>query len=179
MNLVSRLKHDHDHINDLLDLLEKQINIVEQQPGQARHLMYDVMKYMSNYPIGVHDHLEDLMFHKLLSLSGALRELLDDLLEQHAELELAAARLYQHLERNQSLDTERLVKLARSYLRLQRQHMKIEEEQVFPLAKELLSKQDYAEIIAEHESQESSATMDVLGARYDSLRRHLASATRH
>ncbi len=179
MNLISRLKNDHDHIYDLLDLLERQIGIVEQEPIQAVGLMQDIMKYMSNYPVSVHDHLEDLMFHKMLSSQGALRDLLDGVLEQHAELELAAANFYRCIRLDQSLDFERLAKLGCSYLRLQRHHMKIEEERVFPLARELLSNQDFAEIIAEHESQESAITLEVMGAQYDSLCQYLATATRH
>jgi hemerythrin-like domain-containing protein len=150
IQLLQRLKEDHQHISQVLDTLEKELQ------GSDTHdvdwnMVENIMTYLQDYPDGVHHPLEDQLFDRVLDkgLTPAERELVHFNLAQHAEIIGASHRLAQDV---QSILNDIVVPFDevqahfRRYLEIQRLHMRNEKTHLFPLAHRLLSADEWADV---------------------------------
>lgn len=184
MDLTKRLTNDHSSFLDMLDVLDVQKHKLLSEGFANRETIADVLNYLSNYPERIHDHLEDLMVYRMLRLDGSLRDLLDGLMEDHAEIERLGSQIRMLLHDLPSTGDEpedivRMHKLLEQYCQLWRGHISLEEEQVFPLAQSMLQRHDYEQIIAEHEAREGVISWVSTSPEEAEILRGLSSNTRH
>ena len=148
--LLQRLNEDHQHISQVLDALENELQANDTQDVNW-NIVEDIMAYLQDYPDAVHHPLEDQLFDRVLDkgLTPAERELVHFNLAQHAEIIGASHRLAQDV-RNILNDIVVPIDQIQShflrYLELQRLHMRNEKTHLFPLAQRLLSADEWAEV---------------------------------
>ncbi len=140
---------EHRQIAKVLELIEEQqINVAQHAPMDLR-LLETSFDYLSDYPAECHHPKEDLIYRKLLKQIPDLAGPIKNLVEEHWKL----AQLTQNLRRaigespqNAPLTGESLADQLKVFVDLYRRHMRMEEEQFFPLALQRLTRDDLTEI---------------------------------
>jgi hemerythrin-like domain-containing protein len=143
---VANWHADHVNFARLLDVLEEQVEVFGAGDTPGYDLMLDIVYYMTHYSDVVHHPKEDLVFDRVAQRNPALAVTVRALADEHAALKEAGERLARELDDvlNGSLEPrERVQRLAREYVGLMRGHMNVEEAQVFPVARQLLTQADW------------------------------------
>lgn len=174
--LLDKLNLDHKHLSRLLDLMEKQLDGFHEGNEPDFELMCEMLEYVENYADQVHHPTEDLIFHRLLERSDERRDVMETLFEQHQTLSRLSKQFRQSLEgvvHEAVLRRDLVEQQGRELLKLQRQHLDLEEGSIFPLARELLTDDDWERI-----QEEAPTSIDpVFGeqdqARFRTLYQHL------
>jgi hemerythrin-like domain-containing protein len=174
--LLDKLNLDHKHLSRLLDLMEKQLDGFHEGNEPDFELMCEMLEYVENYADQVHHPTEDLIFHRMLERSDERRDVMETLFEQHQTLSRLSKQFRQSLEgvvHEAVLRRDLVEQQGRELLKLQRQHLDLEEGSIFPLARELLTDDDWERI-----QEEAPTSIDpVFGeqdqARFRTLYQHL------
>ncbi len=145
-NVVAALDRDHDNIAKLLEILESEILAIEVGKTPDYPLLQNIMRYMTQYPDRFHHPIENLVFARLVKRDAGARADVDGLLEEHIAIGLAG-RNFDKLLRTSRADSvevrEQLGAAGFAYIRSLRGHMLKEEKKLFPLAMEILTKEDW------------------------------------
>ena len=153
-DVMQRLNEDHQHIGEVLAVLERELAKKDDDEGVEWAIVGDILAYLQEYPDAVHHPLEDRMFDKVLDkgLTPAERELVHFNLAQHEEIVAATLQLARDIE---SILNDIVVPLDQvqehfdRYLEIQRIHMRNENLHLFPMAQRFLSGADWAAVGAE------------------------------
>jgi hemerythrin-like domain-containing protein len=148
--LLQRLNEDHEHISQVLDALENELQASDTHDVDWR-IVDDIMTYLQDYPDAVHHPLEDQLFDRVLDkgLTPAERELVHFNLAQHAEIIGASHQLAQDVH---NILNDIVIPIGQvqahflRYLEIQRLHMRNEQTNLFPLAQRLLSVDEWREV---------------------------------
>lgn len=140
-----------EHVNfaRLLDLLDAQLDLFHDGETPHYELMLDIMFYMTHYPDALHHPKEDLAFARIREREQGAAATVDELERQHAELHRLGEELVARLGDivNGSIASRASVETpARTYVKVFRHHMDIEEEKILPLAARLLRDSDWSSI---------------------------------
>ncbi len=148
MDVLKRLDTDHHNVRQLLDFLDTQLTGRQSQSADFE-LMRDVMHYMTHYPDRVHHPLEDLVIERLVERDPSSREFCEKILREHEDLAAKSDAFFEMLMQatdGEMVPLERIEATGRDYVAFLRAHMEKEDERLFPLAKEVLTGQDWHEI---------------------------------
>lgn len=142
-----------DHVNfaKLLDLLENQLGLVHEGGSPEYDLMLDIMYYMTHYADVMHHPKEDLVFAKIRERDRGAAAKIEDLSQQHVFLKECGDRLAHDLDdivNGSIVSQDHIEASARAYLTKFRDHMRVEENEILPLAARLLSHKDWTLIDA-------------------------------
>lgn len=151
MNRIERLKQEHRDFSKLLDLLEAQIAVFGRGERPDYDLMLDILKYMTSYPDRFHHPREDVAFARLAQRNPAMRARVEKLGRQHRAIAESGARFLDNLNgalAGAMLKRETVEAPGRDYVALYREHMRMEERELFPLGAARLDGRDWAEIDA-------------------------------
>lgn len=143
------LSLEHKRIAQLLKVMEEQLEILEAGEKPDQELLQSMVAYLSGHSEQCHHPKEDLLFRKLTRRDPKAVEGLNNLIEEHKELE----RLTKHL-------TELVVKMPeqpdvslqllrdpmRHFIDCYYNHMSMEEKYFFPTVLRSLTSNDWAEI---------------------------------
>ena len=145
--MLARLLIEHDHILKTLNLLEKQFLDLCRGGTPDYSLMRSLIVYIQEYPEQAHHPLEDVIFSILLERVEEVK-LLQGLITDHTELEIVTRKLRESLESMKSgiVSKEELKKQLSTFLARQRQHLYIEEVEVYPLVKCILTSKDWKHV---------------------------------
>ena len=172
--LLQRLHQDHRRLALLLQALEAQGQACS-QGARGAHLdqLMAVVDYIVEYPDNVHHPLEDRIFAELQqkSLTAEEAQVLADNVAQHAKLTAATSKLSADIDTLIGGPAQGLAELQQhvgQYVELQRQHMRNEEERVFPLALRKFSDTDWEGLEALDE-QTHDPLFERRLSRYESL----------
>ncbi len=135
----------------LLDLLERQVNLVERGLAPDIELLKEIAVFFRCFPDFCHHPKEDLVFAKIREREGTVGKVVDELAAQHVHLKSSGAHLVSQLDEiiNGTISSRAQIEAtARDYVDTLRQHMRIEETQILPLAERLLTAQDWSAIHA-------------------------------
>ena len=182
MHDVIALWHaDHVNFARLLNLLEEQLELFHAGKSPQYELMLDVMHYMTHYPDALHHPKEDLLFARVRERAESAGPIIDELTKQHARLRESGRELVHNLDDivNGSMASRELVEAAaRAYVMHFRNHMRVEETEILPLATRLLGASDWASV----ETAIRHIDDPLFGAkseqRYAALRRQIATGAR-
>ena len=143
---IAALKRDHANIAKLLEILEIEILAIEVGKTPDYLLMREIMRYMAEHSDRFHHPKEDLIFAQLLKRDSSVRGEVEELIQEHVFIRLAGQEFIGSLQSSgaDSVDArEQLGKFGSYYIRLLREHMRKEEKELFPLAEELLTGQEW------------------------------------
>jgi len=109
--------------------------------------MRSIVSYIQEYPELTHHPLEDMIYSILLEREDKVK-LLQNLLSDHTDLEGITRYLRESVELYMQGDfsEEKLKRLISAFLIRQRQHLYIEEMEIYPLASEVLTTEDWEKI---------------------------------
>lgn len=147
--MLVTLKQDHINNSRLMDLLEWQVRLLENNSPANLKLVADIVEYIMNYPDLYHHPKEDLIFELLRHKDKEIEPVIDHLIDEHKVLTEAAINLSEmlgNINANEKSQIQILSDLLRKYINLSRSHMDIEESKLFPLAKQVLTSRDWADI---------------------------------
>ena len=171
--ILRKLRAEHDDLTRVLDVLEQEVKSYERRGRINRDIVGDVLDYCRGYPALCHHPKEDLIYRKLrLAAEPAAMDTVGDLLVEHEtlaaltdQLQAAVDNLLSGAEQNRA----QFVRVAQTFIERHRHHMKAEDEELFPLAKQCLSVQDWAEIDRQATALEASQPTGAFGERLAAL----------
>lgn len=143
-HIIGRLKEEHEQLLRKLNLLE--LHYLDMCRGETPDcsLMKSILVYVQEYPEQIHHPLEDMIYAILLERvddSESVRKLIPE----HTKLETVTRELIQLLESCSECraSAEKLKQQLSEFLVGQRQHIYIEESEVFPLVQRALTDKDW------------------------------------
>lgn len=147
--VMTQLREEHRNIVKLLRALEHQLAIFDTTEEPDYDVLAAIADYFVSFPDRCHHPKEDLIYRKMGERDPTLAPAITDLEAEHEEIS-ALARHFREAVQNvlQELEVSRSAfdKVAHHFVREQRRHMQSEEEDFFPLALQILTPDDWAEI---------------------------------
>lgn len=151
-DIVAALIDEHKYQARLLDVMERQVGLLNQRKLPDYEIMHGVMRYMTRFPDRYHHPKEDLLFDKVLARDPAAAEPVEQLRRAHVDITAAGAQLFELVERSRQGEAEALRdplrKTAHRYIGTLRRHMDIESLHMFPRALTALIADDWREVDA-------------------------------
>lgn len=152
--MLDQLHQDHINMSQLLDLIERELRLLDGDEPADLALVYDALHYLTHYGDLYHHPVEDRLFAHLQRSDDALSDKVDRLEREHKALfqkGKAFADVVQEIESEVAMERSEFKRLARDYLRSQRQHLDFEEEVMFPLARQRMETGAISELEADLE----------------------------
>lgn len=147
--IMRLLRDEHGNLAKVLDILNRQVEIVAAGDPPDFDLLESILEYTLNYPDLCHHPKEDRIYQKLRARDAAAARAVGDLHDEHRRLggttrRFAAA--VRNLRRDPDLPRGVIANLAREYLDFADHHMRVEESTFFPIALESLTDSDWVAI---------------------------------
>jgi hemerythrin-like domain-containing protein len=175
-NVIERLCSDHQHMGTLLDVLERELDIVERAGNADFAIMRDTMQYLTRYSDKVHHPMEDLVYARLADRSPKARMDLAPVPEQHERIAREGSSLLDAVsmvaDGGMTLRA-RILRAGRRYVADLRKHIEMEEAHLFPLALSTLDRADLAEVERILDEQKDPVFGDVVQADFEDLYAHI------
>ncbi|MEN8178687.1 MAG: hemerythrin domain-containing protein [Pseudomonadota bacterium] len=149
MKILQKLKRDHVNLLRLLDLLSNELDLLSAGEESNFDLKIELLDYIEHYAEQVHHPTEDLIYVAVLPQIKDGEGLLLRLGREHGELIGMARRFRETLEgivQGEVLTREEVDIRGREFLALQRQHINLEEEEIFPLLDAHLTPEKWQEL---------------------------------
>lgn len=150
-DLLQRLDRDHRRLEQLLGLLEGLLDQFRDGLEPDYELMCELMEYLIDYADQVHHPSEDLIFERVLAQEGPGHAVLQQLMQQHQSLVQINRRFKESLEgivHEEVLRRDEVELRGRALIAQLRDHIRIEDEQAFPLAAACLPESVWGELLA-------------------------------
>ena len=138
--VIEELREDHGNLSLLLDLLESESDTVTVDDEPDFELLHDIMQYMTVYSDAVHHPKEDLVFELILEHDADAAAGLEKIVPDHdriAELGTALRNDIDAIISGTAVTRQKLHSDLRDYVLKMRNHMRWEEDDLFPKADEL------------------------------------------
>lgn len=148
-NMVATLREEHRKIAFLLDVFEREVELVAVASDADWGVLQGIAEYFYDYPDRCHHPKEDAIFRRLQERFPEEARSLDDLLAQHRHVRSRVQTFHEQIQSifiEDVLPREKLISTARDFVDMQRQHMMKEEELFFPVAERLLAEEDWERI---------------------------------
>jgi hemerythrin-like domain-containing protein len=133
--VLHRLHRDHEHLDQVLDLLESHVDAFHEGEPIDFELIAMVLEYLADYADRVHHRLEDQVFAPLRDRSDELGAVVRQVMEQHPHLSGRTRQFQSTIEgvvHDAVVTREELEQQARAFIGLQREHLRLEENRVLP-----------------------------------------------
>ena len=145
--MIEKLLIEHDHIRRTLNLLEMQFLDLCRNKTPDFAMMRSIVVYIQQYPEVAHHPLEDMIYSILLKREVKV-DLLQKLISDHTDLENVTRNLRESVELRIQGDfsEDKLKQRLSKFLIRQRQHLYIEELEIYPLTISTLTKEDWEKV---------------------------------
>jgi hemerythrin-like domain-containing protein len=149
--LINILLDEHQNIEKLLGVLEHELEIFDRGERPDYEVLQTIIQYFQDYPERCHHPKEEMIFGRLMARDAAAAKRFGDV---EAEHEIEARRLHSFARAVDSIlaDQEFLREnfhlAMQEFIEHQRQHLKKEEQLLFPAAVKALRPEDWSEIDA-------------------------------
>lgn len=150
-DLLERLALDHRRLEQLLRVLERLLDEFRDGLEPDYELICELMEYMIDYQDQVHHPSEDLIFERVLAQEGHGHAVLQQLMQQHHSLAQMNRRFKEAMEgivHEEVLRRDDVERQGRALVAQLREHMRLEDEQAFPLARTCLAEAAWNELLA-------------------------------
>ncbi len=179
--VLGALHEDHRNINQLLDLLARELDVVEDESNGNFELMRDIMTYMTRYPDHTHHPKDDLMFQRMRArgVVSATEDTIAALLREHGALAKKGEAFHDVLRRvvdGAMVERQELLAAGRDYVEFLRYHARLEEEAVFAEAEMLLGDADWPVIMQTFEAQADPVFGPTVDREFRALYQHIRNS---
>jgi len=174
--LLDRLHQDHWNLSHVLLVFDSLLDRFHEGTDPDYELMSEMLKYLESYADQIHHPSEEDIFDRLRARSNESHPVLDLLTKQHELLGQLNRRFRQSLEgimHEAVLRRDEVEVQGRELVKTLREHLNVEEEEAFPLARERLSKRDWDELRQNLPGPNDPMFSDAAHARFRSLLKHL------
>ena len=148
--LMEALRREHADMTALLDLMDRQIAQFQEGASPDFNLVRGIISYFLTYPDLYHHPKEDLIAERLRNRAPDQVASLESLLNGHMDLAHLTRRLatatVDQMVRPDDEPREWFSSLGRDFIDSNRRHMAMEEVHFFPLALQVLSDGDWADL---------------------------------
>ncbi len=178
VKVLRELRSDHANASRLLGVLAEGVSAAGTGVSPDYVLLLDIMSYMTHYPDLFHHPREELVFRKMVERDPQVRGLLKEVRSEHKVLAEKGTKLLQTLRNiinGFELRPDALLARTEDYIITLNEHMRLEEEKIFPRAKELLSADDWADLEGQLSAREDPLFGRTLKKEYRNLYRHVVS----
>ncbi len=168
---------EHRHFARLLDLLERQVAAFHADDQPNFELMLDLVSYLRYFPDRYHHAREDVAFARMAERDPQTRPLVEQLLQEHRVIAAAGTELLKYLEQvvdDVVVERARVEAAAATYLVYYRCHLALEDRDAVPRAEQLLTPQDWEEVMAAIPPAADPLFGEGCDERYRELRRQIA-----
>lgn len=180
MNDINNLQKEHANFAKLLDLLEAQIGLFHRGERPDYDLILEIFYYLTQYPDRLHHPREDLAFAKLVEREPATKAAVDELARQHRFIAESGTRFHDNLNTalaGAMITRESVEFPGLEYVTFFRNHMRMEECELFPLGQKYLREEDWAKVNAEIKSLEDPLFGPQVEERYRTIQRLIDKPT--
>lgn len=147
--VMKQLSEEHRNIAKILHALEHQIATFNSTEQPDYDVLAAIADYFVSFPEQCHHPKEDLIYRKMSKVDPSLAETMKGLETEHEKISELACHFQEAVEnvlRDAEVPRSAFVEVAHHFLSEQRRHIDMEEERFFPLALQILSPDDWAEI---------------------------------
>jgi hemerythrin-like domain-containing protein len=148
--ILDSLSADHAGMTRVLDLLDAEIGKDDADGGPDFHVIAHILDYFLSFPDLCHHPKEDLIYRKLEERDAEAAKRVGNLVAEHDKLAGIVHKLAFTATRKALGEDEPysawFISMARNLLDSHRHHMKMEDAYFFPVANEVLTDDDWAEI---------------------------------
>jgi hemerythrin-like domain-containing protein len=146
------LHQDHIHLSRLLKMLDRHVHVLQSDGDPDFIMMMDIVEYIRNYSDFHHHPKEDHVYKVFKDNYNQAIHIVDGLLDEHIKIPKVTIAFQQLLDGalNGSIIISRdeLSERITNFIDIQRNHLNIEEEKLFPLIHATLKESDWIEIEA-------------------------------
>ncbi|MCH1925441.1 hemerythrin domain-containing protein [Shewanella sp. C32] len=146
--MLPRLHNDHKHIAVLLNLLKGKYQKLADGESVNFGLVRDVVEYMQSYTEHSHHPLEDIIYEYYLE-RFARKDSTKRLSQEHQKLVDASTTLATTLNlilNDIVVAKEKLIEDLKAYVTMQEEHLRYEEEHIFPLLEKTMTADDWQRV---------------------------------
>jgi hemerythrin-like domain-containing protein len=175
--MLRQLTRDHTNLTRLMEVLEKQLDDFHTGEEHDIDLMCELVEYVESYEDQVHHPTEDLVFARIKAATDAKRTAVETLEEQHRILTDMTKQLRNALEaimQGGVVLRHDVEAKGRAMLKMLKQHMDLEENEVFVLADEVLNEADWDAVVEQAPKFNDPVFGDPDPARFRTLFMHLS-----
>ncbi len=144
------LRSEHRSIGFLLDLLERQTNLLEKTGEPDLQLIVEIIDYFRSFPDMHHHPKEDLVMRRLRERAEGLDAEFFRLDEEHdqlsGELHAFSRTAAELIAEPSPMSRSSFILEARAFIERERRHMSMEEQYFFPAAERWLTEEDWDEL---------------------------------
>lgn len=149
--IMDSLRRDHRAFEELLQALGDEVAVFEKAERPDYEILEAIVSYFQGYPDCCHHPKEDAVFAKLRERNLAAADAIGDLDAQHVEASQRLSLFTEAVENvlaEVDMPREAFCHAARAFIEHERQHIKMEEQQFFPVALDILTNKDWTELDA-------------------------------
>jgi len=140
--IIDQLEQDHANMANLLVILNGELDNIRRVQDPDYELMRMILEYMLTYPDAVHHPKEDVIYQILIRQRPDLADTLYDLEADHEETgkqTRAFADMLNQAQGGEAIGREELCKAGQDFVDAYRIHMRKENQEIFPKAREHLT----------------------------------------
>ena len=148
-SVIETLHEEHKNTARLLNAMENQIERLATESNPDYDLLQSIANYFCDYPDRCHHPKEDVIFRQLRARHPPEAATVGDLAKEHRDAHARVSHFRDNIQailRDQILSRESVLTAGRSFIDAEREHMRMEEELLFPLAVSVLDEEDWRSI---------------------------------
>jgi hemerythrin-like domain-containing protein len=179
---LEQLQTDHRHLARLLFMLQAEVDRLNMPDGEPMNLerVVEALDYLRDYPQQCHHPTEDVAYERLLekSLSARQRATIDRIEREHGTLEVLAKDLaaeFGRVEQDSVVAATVLHRKTTQFVQALYQHLRAEEDGLFPLMRDLFDAADWA-AVGKKLAAQSDPLFGERRASFDELYRYILAA---
>lgn len=172
--MMQKLSDEHRNIARLLEILEHQLAIFERGERPDYDIVTAIADYFTGFPERCHHPKEDLILRRLRERYPAAADAIADIEGDHESIGSLAIDFRQAVRNvldEAEMRRETFRDTVRYFIDAQRRHMQMEHEGFFPIARDVLTAEDWAELEAAVADEEDPVFGGQTEAKFESLRK--------
>lgn len=172
-DIIQELHSEHAQMAELLTILEREIDRLDSGGSPDYEIVEAILAYFLDYPDLCHHPKEDVIAKRLRNRSQVAAKMAEKLITQHVELAALSrsfAKVVEQVLGEAEMPRERVVAAGRDFIAAQRRHMEKEEQHFLPMARDLLSPLDLAELRSELPERKDPLFGAEVKKRFEALR---------
>lgn len=165
---------DHAGLSRVLREIDLQQSMLQAQPGAARPVLNEALRYLLVHQHAIHHAREDRLFARVRARAPRLNRSMDRLVREHSVAQKAAERLARDLSQSTLAELrgkrgQQLAQRLRAYVKHAREHMRREEALFYAGAARRLRAVDWASLATGSLATDPTTNPARFAARYPRL----------
>ncbi|QUJ67958.1 hemerythrin domain-containing protein [Photobacterium sp. GJ3] len=151
--LLDSIHTEHGYINRLLRLLRTKLAAIREGYDVNYQMIRDIVTYLQNQAEHCHHPKEDVIYHYYLSHYGDEQRILD-LEAEHVELAKLTSEFAETVDMvlmDAVIPLDVFAEKLNAFVERQKQHLDMEEKQVFPVIRQHFTSSDWAAVESEYQ----------------------------